>query len=426
MLVTLNAGHRPTEEYEHDLRLALTQEFPSTEFAFPPADIIGQTLNFGLPSPFDIQFVGRKVDENRRVAARLADRIRKVPGAVDIRIQQPADQPKLRFAIDRTKAAEVGLTERDIANNVLLTVSGSGQVDPGYWLNPANGVAYLINARVPEYQLDSLDVLNNIPISQSQSAKNNGQVLSNVSTMTRGSGSVVLSHYNVQPVIDIYGGVSGRDLGGVLGDIEPMVEQARKELPSGSQIIFRGQALTMHESFVGLGWGLVFAIALIYLLLVINFQSWLDPFIIITALPGALAGVIWMLFVVRTTLSVPALMGAIMSLGVATANSVLVVTFARQTMAEAPGCSWGRGAHHVCDPLYPAAPGRHDRAGHDRGDAAHGARSGRRRRTKCPARARRDRRPALCHRGHALFFVPVVFAAIHRHRPVSFRSSPAR
>ncbi len=414
ILVTLNAGHRPTEEYEHDLRLTLTREFPNTDFYFLAADIIGQTLNFGLPSPFDIQFVGRKVAENRKEAALLAERIRKIPGMVDVRIQQPADQPKLRFAIDRTKAAEVGLTERDVANNVLLTVSGSSQVNPGYWLNPANGISYLINARVPEYQLDTLDVLNNIPVSGGQLAKNNGQVLSNVSTMTRGSGPVVLSHYNVQPVIDLYGGVAGRDLGGVLRDVEPLVAEAQKHLSAGNQIIFRGQAQTMQESFVGLGWGLVFAIALIYLLLVVNFQSWLDPFIIITALPGALAGVVWMLFVTRTTLSVPALMGSIMSLGVATANSVLVVTFAREAMAggaEAIEASLLAGytrlrpvvmtALAMIIGMLPMALGLGE-GGEQNAPLGRAVIGG-----------------LLCATLATLFFVPIVFGAIHRRIPVS-------
>ncbi len=415
VLVTLNHGHRPTVEYERELRLLLTKEFPGTAFYFLPSDIISQTLNFGLPAPFDIQFVGRNVDKSREIAGRLVERIRKVPGLVDVRVQQPADQPKLRFAVDRTKAAEVGLTERDVADNVLLTVSGSGQVEPGYWLNPQNGVAYLINARVPEYRLDSLDVLNNIPISRSQAAQDNGQVLSNVSTMTRGTGPVVLSHRDVQPVIDVYCGVSGRDLGGVLNDIEPYVEQVKKEVPSGTQIIFRGQAETMHESFVGLGWGLVFAIALIYLLLVVNFQSWLDPFIIITALPGALAGVIWILFVWHTTMNVPSLMGAIMSLGVATANSVLVITFARQAMEEqgmdAMSAALAAGytrlrpvimtALAMITGMLPMALGFGE-GGEQNAPLGRAVIGG-----------------LLFATVATLFFVPTVFAAIHRRRPVT-------
>jgi multidrug efflux pump subunit AcrB len=414
VLVSLKPGHRPTEEYQRELRISLSQEFPGTAFYFLPSDIIGQTLNFGLPAPFDIQFVGRNVAKSREIAARLADKIRKIPGAVDIRVQQPADLPKLRYAVDRTKAAEVGLTEKDIANNVLLSVSGSSQVDPGYWLNPRNGVSYLINARIPEYRLDSLDVLNNLPVGASQLAQNNGQVLSNVATVTRGAGPVVLSHYNVQPVIDLYGGVSGRDLGSVLKEIEPLVDQASKEIPKGTQVLFRGQAKTMHDSFVGLGWGLVFAIALIYLLLVVNFQSWLDPFIIITALPGALAGVIWILFIWHTTLSVPALMGAIMSLGVATANSVLVVTFARHSMedgANALAAALAAGytrlrpvvmtALAMIIGMFPMALGLGE-GGEQNAPLGRAVIGG-----------------LLVATLATLFFVPVVFAAIHLRRPVS-------
>lgn len=413
ILVSLNKGHRPTEEYERELRIRLTKEFPGTTFYFLPADIIGQTLNFGLPAPFDVQFVGRDVANNRAVAARLADKIRNVSGAVDIRVQQPADQPKLRYAIDRMKAAEVGLSERDVANNVLLTLSGSGQVQPGYWLNPKNGISYLINARVPEYRLDSLDVLNSIPISAGTSAQNDGQVLENVATLSRGFGPVVLSHYNVQPVIDLYGGVSGRDLGGVLQDITPLVEAARKELSRGNTIIFRGQAETMHESFIGLGWGLIFAVVLIYLLLVVNFQSWLDPAIIITALPGALAGVVWMLFSTHTTLSVPSLMGAIMSLGVATANSVLVITFARSAMLEGASATEAAldAGHTRIRPvimtalammigMVPMAMGFGE-GGEQNAPLGRAVIGG-----------------LLCATIVTVLFVPVVFAFLHRNRPV--------
>jgi multidrug efflux pump subunit AcrB len=228
----------------------------------------------------------------------------------------------------------MGLSERDVANSVLLSLSGSGQVQPGYWLNPQNGIQYLINVRAPEHVMDSLSALNSIPINAGDPGEGNGQVFANLASLTRTNGQPVLSHYNVQPVIDVFGGVSGRDLGGVLRDLQPLVRQAEKELPRGSYTVLRGQAETMHSSFTGLGIGLVAAIVLIYLLLVVNFQSWLDPFIIITALPGALAGVIWALYLSLTTLSVPALMGAIMSLGVATSNSVLVVSFARSNLRE--------------------------------------------------------------------------------------------
>ena len=334
ILVSLNEGHRPTPEYVRRLRLRLNHDFPGTTFYFLPADIVSQTINFGLPAPFDIQVVGRDQVKNRVVAARLVDQLRRIPGAVDIRIQQPGDRPRIDFAIDRTKASEMGLTESDIANSVLLNLSGSSQVAPSYWVNFGLGIQYLLNVRAPEYRMDSLTDLNSMPVSASQPGAGNGQLLSNLASFKRTTGPTVVSHYDIQPVIDIFGGVSGRDLGGVLQDIQPLIKQAGKELPRGSLILLRGQAETMHSSFIGLSIGLVMAIALIYLLLVVNFQSWLDPFIIITALPGALAGVVWALHITVTTTSVPALMGAIMSLGVATANSVLVVTFARNHLRE--------------------------------------------------------------------------------------------
>ena len=329
ILVSLKPNHQPTEDYVRRLRTRLNREFPGTTFYFLPADIVSQTLNFGLPAPFNIQIAGRNQAKNREIAARLADKIRQVPGAVDVRVQQPADQPKLRFAIDRTKAAEIGLSERDVANSVLLSLSGSGQVQPAYWLNPLFGIQYLINVRAPERDMDSLAALQSIPVSASHPGEGDAQVLANLASVSRGAGPPVISHYNVMPVIDVFGGVSGRDLGGVLHDLKPLVAEAEKELPRGSYILLRGQAATMHTSFTGLSIGLVMAMVLIYFLLVVNFQNWLDPFIIITALPGALAGVVWSLHLTLTTASVPALMGAIMSLGVATANSVLVVSFAR-------------------------------------------------------------------------------------------------
>jgi len=329
ILVSLNQGHRPTDDYLRRLRARLNRDFPGVLFYFLPADIVNQTINFGLPAPFDVQIVGRDLDKSRAIAARLVEKIRRVPGAVDVRVQQPADQPELHFAVDRTMASQIGLTERDVANAVLLSLSGSSQTQPNYWLNPKNGIQYLVNMRVPEYPMDSLATLNAIPVNAGQTGKNGAQILANVASFERASGSPIFSHYNVQPVIDVFGGLSGRDLGGVLADIKPLIEQAKKQLPKGSFITLRGQADTMSSSFTGLAVGMVLAVAFIYLLLVVFFQSWLDPFIIITALPGALAGVIWGLYLTLTTLSVPALMGAIMSLGVATANSVLVVSFAR-------------------------------------------------------------------------------------------------
>ena len=332
ILVSLREGHRPTAEYVRQLRLRLNREFPGTTFYFLPADIVSQTINFGLPAPFDIQIVGRNQPANRAIAARLAEQVRRIPGAVDVRIQQPADRPKLKFDVDRTKAAEMGLTERDVAGSVLLSLSGSAQVQPAYWVDPRLGIQYLINVRAPEYRMDSLAALQAIPITASRPGEGDAQLLANLATLTRRTGPPVISHYNIMPVIDLFGGVSGRDLGGVLSDLKPLIAQAEKDLPKGSFIMLRGQADTMRSSFIGLSIGFVMAVALIYLLLVVNFQSWLDPFIIITALPGALAGVVWALHLTVTTTSVPALMGTIMSLGVATANSVLVVTFARNNL----------------------------------------------------------------------------------------------
>ncbi len=346
ILVSLSAGHRPTPDYVRLLRTRLNRDFPGATFYFLPADIVNQTINFGLPAPFDVQIVGRDREKNRAVAVRLAEKIRRVPGTVDVRVQQPADQPEIHFAVDRTKASQIGLSERDVANSVLLSLSGSSQVQPNYWLNPKAGVQYLVNIRVPEYPMDSLAALNSIPINAGQAGKNDTQVLANLASFERKSGSSIFTHYNVMPVIDVFGGVSGRDLGGVLSDLRPIVAEVQKELPRGSFINLRGQADTMDSSFRGLAFGLVFAIVLVYLLLVVNFQSWLDPFIIITALPGALAGVVWGLYLTSTTLSVPALMGAIMSMGVATANSVLVVTFARNNLAggdDPPSAAWKAG-----------------------------------------------------------------------------------
>jgi multidrug efflux pump subunit AcrB len=350
VLVSLQKEHHPTADYMKQLRVRLSQAFPGVTFYFLPADIVSQSINFGLPAPFDVQVVGRDQARNREIASRLADKIRQVPGAVDVRVQQPGDLAKLDFTIDRTKASEMGLAERDVANSVLLSLSGSGQVQPIYWMNPANGIQYLVNMRVPEHRMDSLSALNSIPINASQPGQGDVQLLANLAEFRRTVGPPIISHYNIMPVIDVYGGVSGRDLGGVLRDIKPLVTQVEKDLPRGSFIKVRGQAETMHSSFTGLGIGLVMAMVLIYLLLVVNFQSWLDPFIIIAALPGAIAGVAWALHVTLTTLSVPALMGAIMSLGVATANSVLVVTFARTSLqqgAEPMEAAWEAGVSRL-------------------------------------------------------------------------------
>jgi multidrug efflux pump subunit AcrB len=334
IMVSLGAGHRPTPDYVRTLRLALNRDFPGNTFYFLPADIVSETINFGLPAPFDIQVLGRDLAGNQQIAAAIADKIRHVPGAVDVRIQQPSDLPRFEFAINRTKASELGLSERDIAGSVLLNLSGSTQVQPTFWLDSYVGVQYLLNVRVPEYRMTSLADLNSMPVTASVPGRGNEQLLANLVSFSRTNSQPIYSHYNLVPVVDVFGGVGNRDLGGLLKDITPIVAQAQKSLPRGSSIILRGQAETMRSSFLGLSVGLLMAVALIYLLLVVNFQSWLDPFIILTALTGALAGVIWGLYLTATTLSVPAMMGAIMCLGVATANSVLVVTFARNHLQE--------------------------------------------------------------------------------------------
>ena len=332
ILVQLKPGHAPTQDYVRKLRKSLNREFPGLLIYFLPADIVSQTLNFGLPAPFDVQIVGRNQMASHAIAEQLVEKIKKVPGAVDVRVQQPNDWAQFKISVDRSKAADLGLTEQNVAQSTLLSLSGSSVVTPAYWLNPAVGIEYLINVRAPEYAMDSVHQLETMPISTGLRNGSGEQILNNLASITRVNVAPVVSHYNVIPVIDVYGNVDGRDLGGVLSGIQPLVAEVKKNLPRGTSIVLRGQVETMRSSFLGLGIGLIGAIVLIYFLLVVNFQSWLDPFIIITALPGALAGVIWGLFLTQTTLSVPALMGAIMSLGVATANSVLVVSFARENL----------------------------------------------------------------------------------------------
>jgi len=334
IMVSLRTGHRPTPDYVRNLRLALNRDFPGVTFYFLPADIVSQTINFGLPAPFDVQVLGRDLAGNQQVAAAIAAKTRQVPGAVDVRIQQPSDLPRFEFAIDRTKASELNLSEKDVASSVLLNLSGSTQVQPTFWLDSHIGVQYLLNIRVPEYRMTSLSEVNSMPVTAGVPGTGNEQLLANLVSFSRTNSQPIYSHYNLVPVVDVFGGVGNRDLGAVLKDIKPILAQAQSSLPQGSSIMLRGQAETMRSSFVSLSVGLVMAVALIYLLLVVNFQSWLDPFIILTALTGALAGVIWGLYVTGTTLSVPAMMGAIMCLGVATANSVLVVTFARTHLQE--------------------------------------------------------------------------------------------
>jgi multidrug efflux pump subunit AcrB len=272
------------------------------------------------------------VEANRAFADKLLERVRRVPGTVDLRIQQPFDQPYLHVNVDRTKAQQVGYSQRDVANNLLVSLSGSFQTTPEFWVDPKTGVSYSIATQTPQYRIDSLQDLENIPVTGPSGAQ--PQILASLASIRRGAGLAVVSHYDIQPLIDIYGSVQGRDLGGVARDINKIVENSKKELPRGSQLIVRGQIQTMRSSYTGLLSGLVFSIVLVYLLIVVNFQSWLDPFIIISALPAALAGIVWFLFITHTTLSVPALTGSIMCVGVATANSILVVSFAKEQLAE--------------------------------------------------------------------------------------------
>ena len=325
--ISLATGHRPTKRYVHDLRATLNREFPQATFFFLPADIVSQILNFGSPAPIDIQVIGADLDGNRRFATDLLREIKHVPGVVDLHLQQPADRQGLDVYVDRTKAGELGLTQRDVATNLLTSLSGSSQTSPTFWLNPTNHVSYAITTQTPQYRVDSLAGLENVPITAASGGAP-PQILGNVGTITRSVGAPVVSHYDIQPAIDIYGSVQGRDLGAVARDIDAILHDRQNDLSRGSQVVLRGQVETMRSSYTGLLVGLVFAIVLVYLLIVINAQSWLVPFVIITALPAALAGIAWFLFVTQTGLSVPALMGAIMCMGVATANSILVVTFA--------------------------------------------------------------------------------------------------
>jgi multidrug efflux pump subunit AcrB len=330
ILVTLAADHEPTDRYVHDLRLKLAREFPGVLVSFIPADIVTQILNFGLPAPIDVQIVGRDLDGNRRFAGSLLTRLAQVPGMVDLRVHQAFNQPLLHLDVDRTRAVQTGFTQRDVANNLLISLSGSAQVTPTFWLNPATGVSYTIATQTPQHKVDSLADIGGIPLVGT--AGQRPQVLEALATVKRESHMAVATHFNVQPVIDIFGAVQGRDLGGVAREMQPILDASKKDLPRGSQIVVRGTVETMASSFIGLLAGLGLAIVLVYLLIVVNFQSWLDPFIIISALPAALAGIVWMLFLSHTTINVPSLTGAIMCMGVATANSILVVSFAKERL----------------------------------------------------------------------------------------------
>ena len=341
ILIDLKPGHQPTEKLEKRLREQLPQRFPGTTFAFLPADIVSQILNFGLPAPIDVQVVGFKRDANHQYAEELLRRIRHVPGIADLRLQQAFNQPQIQVDVDRTRAQEVGLTERNVADSLLVSLSGSGQIAPNFWVNPDNFVSYPIVVQAPQYHLQNLMDLQNLSLTGP--AATSLQILGNVATLSLSQGEAVVSHYDVQPTMDLFAAVQGRDLGAVATDIQSILKQTAGLVPRGSSVVLRGQVETMNSSYRGLELGIVASVVLIYLLLVIMFQSWLDPFIVITALPAAIAGIAWMLFLTGTTLSVPALTGAMMCMGVGTANSILVVSFAREQLALGHGSAAAAG-----------------------------------------------------------------------------------
>ncbi len=332
VLISLADRHRPSAEYIRRLRSSLPRRFPGVTFYFLPGDMVSQILNFGLPAPIDIQVVGQNLTANHAFADRLMSKLRVMPGVVDTRIQQSLNAPELFVEVDRTKAQQAGYTQRDVIGNMLIALSGSGQTTPTYWLDPKNGVSYLVAVQMPQYELASLDQLKNVPVTGA--AGQTPQILGNLASLTRTAEPATVSHYNAQPVIDVYGAVQDTDLGSVAAPIRRLIHDSEKDLPRGSHVTVRGQLETMRSSFSGLLGGLIFSIVLVYLLIVVNFQSWLDPFIIIAALPGALAGIAWFLFLFHTTVSVPSLTGAIMCMGVATANSILVVSFAKERIEE--------------------------------------------------------------------------------------------
>ena len=366
LYVSLKQNHGSTSDYEVRLRKRLQNKFPDMAFFFQPANITTQILNFGLPAPIDVQVVGRDSNAGYAIAQNLAARIARIPGAADVHVHQIVDQPLIRLNVDRVKAAQLGLTQRDVTNNMLLSLSGNGALAPNFWVNWTNGVNYNVGIQTPQYKVDSLDALLRTPISaasndvRTTTADNMGptganvgsspsgaslaygnpgamtgstQLLSNMVSVERGVAPVIVNHYNVWPVFDVYANVDRRDLGGVGNEVRKIMREEEKRLPRGTTFALRGQIDTMQSSFFRLGLGMIFAVVLVYLLMAVNFQSWLDPFIILTALPGAMAGILWMLFVTHTTLSVPSLMGAIMCIGVATANSILMVTFANDERA---------------------------------------------------------------------------------------------
>jgi multidrug efflux pump subunit AcrB len=331
ILISLDPEHHhPTADHIRRLREVLPQRFPGVEFFFQPADIVTQILNFGLPAPIDVQVIGQDQQSNYDIAQKIANQMRHVPGTADVHVQQLLSAPTLHMDLDRTRITQVGLNAQNVAQSVLVSLSGSFQTAPNFWLNPKNGVTYQMAVQSPQYRITSLDDLMAVPVNSPQGS----QVLGNLVQIHPVSRPAVVNHYNVQPVIDVYASTQDRDLGGVAAATDGIIKQFNGHLPRGTSIVLRGQVTTMRSSFLGLGLGLLGAILLVYFLIVINFQSWLDPFIIISALPGALAGICWFLLLTRTTLSVPSLTGSVMCMGVATANSILMISFAREQMDE--------------------------------------------------------------------------------------------
>ena len=330
IFVSLKKDHSPTPDFIRTLRERLPRQFPGTTFYFLPSDIVTQILNFGLPAPIDIQIEGNDDAGNRKVAATMLQQLRRVPGLVDLRLQQPDDSPVLKVNVDRTKALQGGYTQSDIGGSALNILSGSAQLTPQYFLNYKNGILYSIIAETPQYQIQSLQDLENIPIASPRAKM--PEILADVASISRSSEPPIITHYNTRRTLDIYANVQDRDLGSVSRQVQRIVDRNRSSLARGNFVSVRGQVETMQSSYIGLLFGLAFSILLVYLLIVVNFQSWLDPFIIITALPAAIAGIVVFLFLTNTTLSVPALMGSIMCMGVATANSILVVSFAKDRL----------------------------------------------------------------------------------------------
>jgi multidrug efflux pump subunit AcrB len=333
ILVALKEDHHPTERYRQQLRKVLHEKYPDVIFYFQASDIVNQILNFGLPAPIDIQVSGRQSQQNYEIAQKIRREVSTVPGAVDVHLNQVIYAPELHVDVDRSKAQTIGYTQSAVANSMLFALSGSGQSNPNFWLNPQNGVNYSVVVQTPQYKMDSVDALKAIPITPGGGSMIAPQLLSNLAQVNHTSSPAVTNHYNVQPVFDVFVNTQGRDLGGVAVDIDKILKKYQEHPKAGTTVSVRGQVKSMYESFIGLGLGMIFAVLLVYLLMVVNFQSWLDPFIILTALPGAMCGILWMLYLSGTTFSVPSLMGAIMTVGVATANSILMVTFANDQRA---------------------------------------------------------------------------------------------